>query len=168
MQKRTIEELKDEEGKYGFVLDDEYYRRRKAFEWRSLRKSQVKFWKKTMRMNGCRCCGSPYKLHRHHIRPLSRGGSNDLDNITIVCEFCHRQIHGRMFFIPTRPKKKKPFVKRKKRIKKPIIRTNPKSLQGRIRERLSQCEHGYNWFFCYKCKTLRKKRKRRRRRRRKR
>jgi 5-methylcytosine-specific restriction endonuclease McrA len=37
----------------------------------------------------CRCCGSSEKLTIDHIVPLTRGGSNDLDNLQILCRNCN-------------------------------------------------------------------------------
>lgn len=33
------------------------------------------------------------ELHAHHINPIGDGGSNKLDNLQLVCESCHDQIH---------------------------------------------------------------------------
>jgi hypothetical protein len=42
----------------------------------------------------CSECGVGGKLHLHHIRALSQGGSNKLDNIALLCEDCHSATHG--------------------------------------------------------------------------
>jgi len=34
------------------------------------------------------------KLHIHHVKPLSRGGTNRLDNLILLCEQCHKEEHG--------------------------------------------------------------------------
>jgi hypothetical protein len=49
--------------------------------------------------DGYRCsqCGARnVELHVHHIVPLSKGGDNDLDNLTTLCDYCHGEIHPRM------------------------------------------------------------------------
>lgn len=32
-------------------------------------------------------------LNAHHLKPLSEGGSNDLDNLVCVCDECHSIRH---------------------------------------------------------------------------
>lgn len=42
----------------------------------------------------CQGCGvSATKQNIHHIIPLERGGSNDLSNLTTLCNNCHARIH---------------------------------------------------------------------------
>ena len=42
----------------------------------------------------CAECGAGGQLHLHHIRALSQGGTNRLENIALLCEHCHRAVHG--------------------------------------------------------------------------
>lgn len=42
----------------------------------------------------CTSCGSNRFLQVHHITRLSKGGSNKLSNLTLLCETCHRKEHG--------------------------------------------------------------------------
>jgi hypothetical protein len=42
----------------------------------------------------CSQCGVSGRLHLHHIRALSQGGTNKLDNIALLCENCHSAAHG--------------------------------------------------------------------------
>jgi 5-methylcytosine-specific restriction endonuclease McrA len=45
----------------------------------------------------CTDCGaSGVELHVHHVVPLSKGGTNDLDNLATLCSMCHSMIHPRM------------------------------------------------------------------------
>lgn len=37
----------------------------------------------------CRSCGTTQKLTVDHIVPLSRGGTNDLDNLQLLCRSCN-------------------------------------------------------------------------------
>lgn len=32
-------------------------------------------------------------LHAHHIRPVKKGGSDDLENLTTLCNDCHWRLH---------------------------------------------------------------------------
>ena len=42
----------------------------------------------------CQLCGSPYELHRHHIRFGSCGRKTYIGNIIVLCERCHRKVHS--------------------------------------------------------------------------
>ena len=43
----------------------------------------------------CEMCGkSGVPLMVHHIKPLTKGGSNAFDNLQALCEQCHTQAHG--------------------------------------------------------------------------
>jgi hypothetical protein len=43
----------------------------------------------------CADCGTERpKLHRHHVVPRSQGGSDDQDNIILICANCHEDRHG--------------------------------------------------------------------------
>ncbi len=45
----------------------------------------------------CQNCGTKNKiLHIHHKIPLSKGGSNDIDNLITLCESCHDVEHSAM------------------------------------------------------------------------
>ncbi len=41
----------------------------------------------------CECCSQRGLLHVHHIRPLSRGGTNALENLRLLCSACHSREH---------------------------------------------------------------------------
>ena len=42
----------------------------------------------------CQLCGSPYNLHRHHIRyGGTYGRKTYIGNIIVLCEFCHQKVH---------------------------------------------------------------------------
>lgn len=45
----------------------------------------------------CAICGSREFLEFHHIIPKSKGGSDDYDNIIVLCACCHANIHERAF-----------------------------------------------------------------------
>jgi 5-methylcytosine-specific restriction endonuclease McrA len=42
--------------------------------------------------DGSRCEQTRW-LHTHHIKPLSEGGTNDLENLTVLCSGHHRMVH---------------------------------------------------------------------------
>jgi 5-methylcytosine-specific restriction endonuclease McrA len=43
----------------------------------------------------CRMCGSDQKLQTDHIVPLSKGGSNEFENLQTLCKACHELKTGR-------------------------------------------------------------------------
>jgi len=42
----------------------------------------------------CSECGSNNDLHVHHKIPLSKGGSNQISNLILLCASCHSKEHG--------------------------------------------------------------------------
>ena len=44
--------------------------------------------------NACKFCGYTGMLEVHHIIPVCDGGTNDLDNLILLCELCHCEAHG--------------------------------------------------------------------------
>ena len=43
----------------------------------------------------CQLCGSPYMLHRHHIRYGGiYGRKTYIGNIIVLCEKCHKMVHS--------------------------------------------------------------------------
>lgn len=56
-------------------------------------KERVHKLKEVTRGN-CAQCGSYNNLHAHHKTPLSRGGSNRLDNLILLCDSCHKNQHN--------------------------------------------------------------------------
>ena len=54
--------------------------------------------------NGCGYCGIPLEqveIHLDHIKPVSKGGTDDLENLTLACEFCNmaKQAHELEYFL---------------------------------------------------------------------
>lgn len=41
----------------------------------------------------CHVCGDTEVLHIHHIVPLVAGGTNDIWNLLVLCDRCHRAVH---------------------------------------------------------------------------
>lgn len=50
----------------------------------------------------CEACSRRGVLHVHHIQPRSRGGTNSLQNLLLLCPSCHRRQHDRDF-VPGSP-----------------------------------------------------------------
>lgn len=42
----------------------------------------------------CQLCGSPYNLHRHHIRYGAGGRKTYIGNIIVLCQRCHEKVHS--------------------------------------------------------------------------
>lgn len=64
---------------------------REGAEWQQARR-------RTLRGDQYRCqhCGrreGNADLHVHHIRPVEKGGTNDLENLTTLCLLCHNKLH---------------------------------------------------------------------------
>lgn len=52
--------------------------------------------------NKCARCGADNKkLHVHHVKRKSKGGTNSMDNLITLCSKCHKQEHAneRVFLI---------------------------------------------------------------------
>lgn len=47
--------------------------------------------------NQCACCGNIDYLEYHHIKPKTKGGNDEYDNIILLCGGCHAAIHGRAY-----------------------------------------------------------------------
>jgi 5-methylcytosine-specific restriction endonuclease McrA len=43
---------------------------------------------------GCVECGVGNRLHLHHRRAINEGGTHHIDNLVLLCEFCHSEVHG--------------------------------------------------------------------------
>lgn len=42
---------------------------------------------------GCQKCGRTIGLEVHHIKPQSEGGSDEIENLQVLCGVCHNDIH---------------------------------------------------------------------------
>lgn len=49
--------------------------------------------KKVLKRDGncCRKCGKREKLEMHHIKPITEGQDNAVDNLLALCTSCHRE-----------------------------------------------------------------------------
>ena len=41
----------------------------------------------------CRSCGKAGILEVHHVKDLQYGGTNDPDNLAVLCRGCHIDVH---------------------------------------------------------------------------
>ena len=63
--------------------------------WDSIRRSI--YDRDNYRCQNCGIRGGPHgngELHAHHIVPLSRGGSDNQENLKTLCKECHKAVHG--------------------------------------------------------------------------
>jgi len=80
----------------------------------------VRDWKKAVHQRDkvCRYCkheGSKANpLTVHHIIPVCKGGTNDLNNLLLLCKLCHHELHKAKGF-PTKKRKKKTHRRKKHR-----------------------------------------------------
>lgn len=61
-----------------------------------IRKQQITIKKRTLKLlKQCDYCGENTKeiLQLHHIIPVSKGGSNDFNNLVLLCPNCHIKAH---------------------------------------------------------------------------
>lgn len=42
----------------------------------------------------CANCKSALKLEAHHVIPYAKGGTNELGNLKLLCQRCHKGVHG--------------------------------------------------------------------------
>ena len=58
--------------------------------------SQTLARKRKIKANGSICdhCGYEGYVELHHIIPVSEGGTHDDDNTWLLCDACHRKVHG--------------------------------------------------------------------------
>lgn len=59
----------------------------------ALRRSIKTFWELD-EPNCCALCGYISSLERHHKIYRSRQGSDDPDNLILLCKVCHGAVHG--------------------------------------------------------------------------
>lgn len=47
--------------------------------------------------NACAVCGNNDYLEIHHLTEKAAGGTDDYDNLILLCACCHAAVHGRMY-----------------------------------------------------------------------
>ena len=53
-----------------------------------------KFDRLMKKTTACWVCALPGKLVRHHMIQIQHGGENWKQNVVVICEWCHAEIHG--------------------------------------------------------------------------
>ena len=67
--------------------------------------------------NKCAKCGRTIGLEVHHITPVIQGGTDSIENLEVLCDICHREVHYK-----TRSELTKAGIKKaKKKITEPLI-----------------------------------------------
>ena len=44
--------------------------------------------------DGCAECGTTRGLTIHHVKPRSEGGTNEIENLVLLCKCHHKRVHG--------------------------------------------------------------------------
>lgn len=50
-------------------------------------------YNKLKKIKRCSNCGAMGNLEFHHIKSLSKGGTNNIKNIKVLCFECHKLVH---------------------------------------------------------------------------
>ena len=85
-RQRTLWRIADRKAKLNIIYDyfptypDDWDERRKTVTERD--------------GDSCSICGNDGNLQLHHATPLSKGGSNKISNLVLLCNFCHSNEHG--------------------------------------------------------------------------
>ena len=67
--------------------------------------------------NKCAKCGRTIGLEVHHIVPIIKGGTDSIENLEVLCDICHREVHYK-----TRSELTKEGIKKaRKKITEPLI-----------------------------------------------
>ncbi len=59
---------------------------------KATRRKLESFWQ-----NKCAICGNNDFLEIHHLTPKEKGGTDDYDNLILLCACCHAAIHHRTY-----------------------------------------------------------------------
>ena len=59
---------------------------------KSTKRKVLIFWE-----NKCAICGKQDYLEFHHLIPTENGGTDDYDNLIILCGCCHAAVHSRKY-----------------------------------------------------------------------
>lgn len=59
---------------------------------KATKRKVAEFWN-----HQCAICGNKDFLEYHHLTEKSKGGTDDYDNLILLCACCHATIHGRKY-----------------------------------------------------------------------
>lgn len=59
---------------------------------KATKRKVLEFWK-----NQCAICGNVDYLEFHHLIEKAKGGTDDYDNLILLCSRCHAAVHNRAF-----------------------------------------------------------------------
>ena len=59
---------------------------------KSIKRKLLQFWD-----DKCAVCSNQDYLEFHHIIPKGNGGTDDYDNLIVLCGCCHAAVHGRQY-----------------------------------------------------------------------
>lgn len=93
INKRNNAYNKTEKGRHIQRLKQYYRNQGKKNGYHTLQEWQLIVKKFNSR---CAMCGEEKKLTRDHIIPLSKGGSNNIDNIQPLCQSCNSRKHNKI------------------------------------------------------------------------
>ena len=69
----------------------------------SARKLKQRKWQKILRgllveRDGplCKRCSGTWGVAMHHILPVGKGGKDTLENVLLLCWYCHRGVHDHL------------------------------------------------------------------------
>lgn len=142
-KKWTIEELIRMSTDGQFSLGGDYKKLRRQFSFRSYPAEERIEFLEFIKKVGCSVCALSDGLQRHHARPLSRGGTNHPDNIVLLCEKCHEQVHGFEFKKPV----KKIKLKKKPMYLRPQKQRDPICGHGVLRKWCTACRYVKNAYY---------------------
>lgn len=86
--KEIIEQLVIDANKYPFVSEKQRLFARQEYK----KYIRPRVYKECNSIDKMCFCGAEADCI-HHVRPLSRGGSNDYSNLIFICNECHAQVH---------------------------------------------------------------------------
>ena len=55
---------------------------------------RIRLWKDCRHCRECGCYLSVEQAIPHHIKFRSQGGGDEAENVLIVCDKCHKKLHG--------------------------------------------------------------------------
>ena len=59
---------------------------------KSVKRKLLMFWE-----DKCAVCGRQDYLEFHHLIPKEKGGTDEYDNLIVLCGCCHATVHGRKY-----------------------------------------------------------------------